>query len=165
MKKTKYICLTAVFSAIVCVATFFIQVPIPLGYFNIGNSLILFFACLLPFPYGIIVGSMGSAIADLLSYPVWTIPTIIIKALMTLCFYGLTKLPIKNKTGKVIVASVISMLIPFIGYTFSGCIIYGNIITGLTQAPGLFVEYIANVALFSILIMATGKIINKQEFL
>ena len=165
MTKTKYICFTAVFSAIVCVATLFIQVPIPLGYFNISNSLILFFACLLPFPYGIIVGSMGCAIADLLSYPVWTVPTIIIKALMVLCFYGLAKLPIKNRTGKLTVASIISMLIPFIGYTFSGCIIYGNFLTGLTQAPGLFIEYIANVALFTILILATKKIINKQEFL
>ena len=165
MSKTKYICFTAVFSALVCVVTLFIQVPIPLGYFNIGNSLILFFACLLPFPYGMIVGSLGCAIADLLSYPVWTIPTIIIKALMVLCFYGLIKLPIKNRSGKLIVAGIISMLIPFIGYTLSGCIIYGNFLTGLTQAPGLFVEYIANVALFAIIIVATKKIINKQEFL
>lgn len=165
MTKTKYICFTAVFSAIVCVATLLIQIPIPLGYFNIGNSLILFFSCLLPFPYGMIVGSMGCAIADLLSYPVWTVPTIIIKALMVLCFYGLQKFPIKNRTGKLIVASIISMLIPFIGYTLSGCIIYGNFLTGLTQAPGLFIEYVANVALFAIIILATKKIINKQEFL
>lgn len=165
MKKTKYICFSAVFAAIVCVVTFVIQIPIPLGYFNIGNSLILFFACLLPFPYGIIVGSMGCAIADLLSYPVWTIPTIIIKTLMVLCFYGLMKLPIKIRTVKLLVASIISMLIPLFGYTFSGCIIYGNFITGLTQAPGLFIEYVANVALFAIIILATKKIINRQEFL
>ena len=165
MSKTKYICFTAVFAAIVCVATLLIQIPIPLGYFNIGNCLILFFACLLPFPYGIIVGSMGCAIADLLSYPVWTVPTIIIKALMVLCFYGLTKLPIKKRYGKLLVASIISMLIPFVGYTLSGCIIYGNFLTGLTQAPGLFIEYVANIALFAIIILATRKIINKQEFL
>lgn len=149
---TKHICLTAVFAALVCIVTIFIQIPIPLGYFNIGNAIILTCCCLLPTPYGIIVGSAGSAIADLLTYPVWSLPTLIIKALMPLLFYILkkTRLPL-------IPAAAISMLIPFAGYTICGAIIYGSIATGISQIPGLAIEYIANVLLFSLLSIKFGK--------
>ena len=149
---TKNICLTAVFTALVCIVTYFIQIPIPLGYFNIGNALILTCCCLLPGPYGIIAGSAGSAIADLISFPVWTVPTMIIKALMPLLFYILkkTRLPL-------IPSAAISMLIPLAGYTFCGAIIYGSIATGISQVPGLTVEYIANVILFSLLSIKFGK--------
>ena len=149
---TKNICLTAVFSALVCIVTIFIQIPIPLGYFNIGNALILTICCLLPSPYCIIAGSFGSALADLITFPVWTVPTLIIKALMPLLFHILkkTRLPL-------IPTAAISMLIPFAGYTLFGAIIYGSIATGITQLPGLIIEYIANMALFSLLSIKFGK--------
>ncbi len=149
---TKNICLTAVFSALVCIVTIFIQIPIPLGYFNIGNALILICCCLLPSPYSTIAGSAGSAIADLITFPVWTIPTLIIKALMPLLFHILkkTRLPL-------IPSAAISMLIPLAGYTLCGTIIYGSIAAGISQIPGLIIEYIANIILFSLLSIKFGK--------
>ena len=39
--KIKELTLTAVMMALVFVVTRFIQIPIPLGYFNIGNTVIL----------------------------------------------------------------------------------------------------------------------------
>lgn len=89
---TKNLCLASVFTAIVCLVTRFIQIPIPLGYFNIGNCIILLFCYVMPCPYGLFIGGVGSAIADLLSMPVWAFPTLIIKVLMPLAFYGLIKL-------------------------------------------------------------------------
>lgn len=149
---TKNICLTAVFAALICIVTIFIQIPIPLGYFNIGNALILICCCLIPAPYGILAGSFGSAIADLITFPVWTIPTLVIKALMPLLFYILkkTRLPL-------IPIAVISMLIPLAGYTLCGAIIYGSIATGISQLPGLIIEYAANIVLFSLLSIKFGK--------
>lgn len=155
--KVKFICLTAVFAALVCIVTLFIQIPIPLGYFNIGNCIILTFCCLLPAPYGIILGGMGSALADLLSYPVWAVPTLIIKALMPLLFYTMRKLPIKNRYVSTLVAGIVSMLIPFVGYTFVGAILYGSLAAGLSQIPGLALEYVANVVLFAILSFTVEK--------
>ncbi len=155
--KIKYICLTGVFAALVCVVTLFIQIPIPLGYFNIGNCVILTFCCLLPSPYGIILGSVGSALADLLSYPVWSVPTLIIKALMPLLFYAMRKIPFKSKYVATIIAGIVSMLIPFAGYTFIGAIIYGSLATGLAQVPGLALEYAANCVLFAIMSLVVQK--------
>lgn len=149
---TRNICLTGVFATLVCIATIFIQVPIPLGYFNIGNALILACCCLLSSPYGIIAGSIGSAIADFITFPVWTLPTLVIKTLMPLLFYILkkTRLPL-------IPAAAISMLIPLIGYTLCGAIIYGSIATGAAQIPGLTIEYAANLILFSLLSIKLKK--------
>ena len=96
---TKNLCLASVFTAIVCLVTRFIQIPIPLGYFNIGNCIILLFCYVMPCPYGLFIGGVGSAIADLLSMPVWAFPTLIIKVLMPLAFYGLIKL-FDNHTSK-----------------------------------------------------------------
>ena len=154
----KYICLSAVFAALVCIITLFIQIPIPLGYFNIGNCVILTFCCLLPAPYGIIVGSMGSSLADLLSYPVWAVPTLIIKSVMPLLFYGMRKIPLKNRYVANLIAGIISMLIPFAGYTLIGAIIYGSLAAGLAQFPGLALEYVANCVLFAVMSLAVRKI-------
>lgn len=39
--KTKAICTAAVATALIFAVTRFIQIPIPLGYFNVGNTIIL----------------------------------------------------------------------------------------------------------------------------
>ena len=147
---TKNLCLSAVFTAMIFAVTRFIQIPIPLGYFNIGNTVILLACVLMPSPYGIIAGSLGSALADLTSYPVYTLPTAIIKLIFPLLFYIIIKTEIKGKTPYIIAAAV-STLIPLFGYTITGGILYGGFYAGLAQFPGLFVEYIANLVLFVIL--------------
>lgn len=149
----KKLSLCAVFTAVVCLVTRFIQIPIPLGYFNIGNCVILTFCYLMPLPYGIIIGSIGSAIADLTSYPIYTIPTLIIKALMPLLFYIIMKAPSKSII-KTYVAGAISMIIPLVGYTLVGGFLYGGFIAGLAQFPGLALEYVANCVLFVLMINA-----------
>lgn len=154
---TKQICLNAVFIAITFAVTRFIQVPIPLGYFNIGNTVILIACLLCPAPSGIIIGSVGSALADLTSYPVYTLPTAIIKLLFPLVFYAIAKIPMK-KINSHFIAAAISTLIPLFGYTIVGGILYGGIVAGLAQFPGLFIEYIANFVLFIIIYKPTVKL-------
>ena len=149
-KKTGQLCLAAVMMAMVFVVTRFIQIPIPLGYFNVGNSVILLFCLLISMPYGIAASAFGSALADLLSYPVYTAPTLIIKAIMPFLFYVIIKKFDKNKFA-VIIAATISTLIPLFGYTIIGAIIYGSFATGIAQFPGLLLEYIANLVIITAL--------------
>lgn len=151
LSKTKTLCLTAVFMALTFVITRFGQIPIPLGYFNVGNSIILLGCLILPLSYGIAVGGIGSALADLTSYPVYTLPTLVIKSLMPLVFFLLLKLPIKNEYVKALIAFSVSTLIPLVGYTLTGCVLYGGFIAGLAQLPGLALEYAANIAIFAAL--------------
>ncbi|MCR5468514.1 MAG: ECF transporter S component [Lachnospiraceae bacterium] len=154
--KTRQLTLASLFTALVFLVTRFLQVPIPLGYFNVGNSIILLACILMPSPYGVAAGAIGSALADLTSFPIYTVPTLIIKALMPVVFYAMTwKLKESGehkKSLKVHVAAAsVSTLIPLFGYTFTGMILYGNFVTGLAQFPGLLVEYAANIVLFVLL--------------
>lgn len=154
---TKRITSAAIATAIIFLVTRFIQIPIPLGYFNIGNSVILLL-CLLLFPMdGEIASGLGSALADLTSYPVYTLPTLVIKAAMAFVFYKI----IKVNTAKVsikIIAVAISTLIPLFGYTIVGMVLYGGFVAGIAQFPGLFLEYVANLIIFSILLKPVEKI-------
>ncbi len=158
---TKNLTITALFTALTFVVTRFIQIPIPLGYFNIGNVIILIACMIVPMPYGIIIGAVGSALADLLSYPVYTLPTLVIKALMPLVFYFIVRKH-TNKTILIIVAAAVATLIPLFGYTLVGGILYGGFLAGLSQFPGLLMEYIANLILFAIAAQPVKRIAYKK---
>jgi uncharacterized membrane protein len=148
--KTIWLCRAGCFAALVFVVTRFIQIPIPLGYFNVGNCVILTGCLFFSAPYGIAAGAIGSALADLLSYPVYTVPTLLIKTLMPLVFYLISSRNGKNKTAQTLAAAYISTLIPLFGYTITGGILYGSFYTGLAQFPGLLLEYVANAILFTV---------------
>ncbi len=156
--KIKYLCLTSVFAALVFIITRFIQIPIPLGYFNIGNCMILSFSLFLPMPYAVVMGGIGSALADLTSYPEWTIPTLIIKMLMPFVFKLLMSIRFpKSKIILAVIASAVSMLIPLFGYTVSGMILYGSVAAGLSQFVGLSLEYAANLFLFIVMYIVIDR--------
>jgi len=74
---------TAVFTALVCVATiiFSIYIPATEGFFNIGESMV-FLSALLFGPFvGAFAGGVGAALADLLlGFPHYAPATIIVKA-------------------------------------------------------------------------------------
>ena len=115
----------------------------------------------MPMPYGVIAGSVGSALADLTSFPVYTLPTLVIKALMPFLFYVLQKVPIKKIYWKNVVIFSIVTLIPLFGYTATGCVLYGGFVAGLAQFPGLLLEYAANIIVFSVLYKALARVIHK----
>ena len=94
----KRLCLSSMFAALTFAVTRFIQIPIPLGYLNFGNCIILLGCCFLPCRYAAAAGALGSALADLTSFPIYTVPTLIIKAVMPLAFFALLKVPVKNNS-------------------------------------------------------------------
>jgi uncharacterized membrane protein len=74
--------LLAVMTALVAVATFIVRIPNPMGgYFNFGDVMI--FAVALSFKpvIGGFAGGVGSAISDSIGFPVFVIPTLVIKGL------------------------------------------------------------------------------------
>ena len=81
--------LMAVMSALVAVGTLIIRIPNPMGgYFNVGDVMI-FVAALTFNPFiGGVAGGLGSAIADIIGFPLFALPTLVIKGLEGL-FAGL----------------------------------------------------------------------------
>lgn len=142
MTNTKQLAQTAAFTALIFVATRFIQIPIPLGYMTFANAIILTCCLLLPVKNGIFASAVGSALADFTSFPAYTIPTLVIKGLMPLVFYALFNKGYKKA------ASWVSMLVPMVLYTVVGGFIAGSMLTGLSQFPGLLIEYFVNGIIF-----------------
>ncbi|MBQ7383656.1 MAG: ECF transporter S component [Clostridia bacterium] len=82
------VCMTAVFAAIACVCTF-IAVPLPIGYFNLGDIFVILAAYFIGPIYGAVAAGVGTALADfLMGYVTYVPATLIIKALMALVAYG-----------------------------------------------------------------------------
>lgn len=80
--------LAAVLTALTCVATMLIHIPMPAtnGYINLGDALVLLCVFLLgPAWYGVAAAGLGSMLADLLlGYAVYAPGTLIIKCLVAL---------------------------------------------------------------------------------
>ena len=87
-KKLRLLCLAALFAGAIAVTTaYLLHIPIPTGgYIHLGDALIHLAACLLPAPYAVGAAMVGAGLADLLTAPLWVVPTLLIKALVALLF-------------------------------------------------------------------------------
>lgn len=144
----RFLCLTSVMAALVCIMTMVIQIPIPLGYAHLGDAFILLTVLFVGKRSGFWAGGIGSALADLLTgYAYWAIPTFIIKSLMALLAGKIayrkdeTCTLFSVRTG---IACVLSMVWMVVGYTVAGMFLYGSVAAGLSSAPGLAVKAVLN---------------------
>ena len=154
---------TAMLSALVFAVTAFIQVPIPLGYLNFGNFTALMGCLLIPSPCGIIAAAAGSALADLISWPVYAFPTLLIKGLMAFVFYRLMKTAKVKDSLCPAVSCALDLLVPVVGYTLTGMLIYGSFATGLMQLPGLLMEWGCNFFVFVIAARAVSNAVKVKK--
>ncbi len=76
------IALIVVMTALVTVGTLIVRIPNPMGgYFNVGDVMIFVTALTFgPFVGGA-AGGLGSAIADIIGFPLFAVPTLVIKGL------------------------------------------------------------------------------------
>ncbi|MDD3236408.1 MAG: ECF transporter S component, partial [Candidatus Cloacimonetes bacterium] len=70
------------FTVIVTLATYLIRIPLPGGgYFNFGDVAVLFIGLYAGSKVGMLAGGIGSALADLIGFPVFAPITLIAKGL------------------------------------------------------------------------------------
>lgn len=163
MNKTKKLTLTALMGALVFVATMFVHLPVPLssGYVHIGDAFIYLAACILPTPYAVLSAVIGAGLADAIGYPVYIIPTIIIKALIALTFSSNgSKIVSARNIASVIVASVMGLA----GYFFADWILLGSGYTALLNAfLGAF-QPVASAVVYVALGFALDRVNFKNRF-
>lgn len=159
---TLQLCLTAVFMALICIATMVVQIPIPLGYAHLGDCMILLATYLLGPISGMIASGIGSAMADLLTgYALWVIPTFLIKGIMPwVAFYFFRR---KAKYSPYI-GAVFCLLFMILGYVIAGCFLYGSIPTGVMQFPGLALKSVVNFIVFLFLQTLPWKKITETGY-
>ncbi len=140
-KVVSKIVLTALFAALVYVATSIIRYPTfgTQGYINIGDSIVLLSAWLIGGVYGGLAAGIGSALADFLAQYVTYVPgTFIIKFLMALVAYliftALKKTNI-NKVVAYIVSGVVAELIMVFGYFLYESTILGYGLAAAASIP------------------------------
>ena len=162
--KTKNIVITALFAALIFIAT---MVHIPTGfnggYIHIGDTFIYLAAVLLPMPYAMLSGGIGAALCDGLSgAALWVLPTLIIKPLMVLCF--------KRNQEKIfskisILSVIIAGLVGWFGYYIFGAIISGNFLAPLATFFIEMIQPIISGIIFLVVGYALDKINIKEKIL
>ncbi len=103
--------ITAMFAAIVCVATMIIKVPVPAtnGYIHMGDCAVILSGWMLGGAFGAAAAGIGSALADLLlAYAVYAPGTFVIKALTALTAVVFYKLLCKSNK---IIARIVSAIV------------------------------------------------------
>lgn len=122
--KTKEIVLSAVFMALIVVATIFVSLPLAFGYVHLGDAIIVVACFLLKPKKAIPISLLGSALADLiLGYYIYIPATIIVKGLFATCFSFL--IYEKPTFARCAISLVLGTLIIFLGYFIFEVILYG----------------------------------------
>lgn len=167
--KMKKIVSAALFSAVICVATYIIQIPMPAtgGYINLGDCFVLTAGLMLGPGYGALAAGLGSALADMLAGYMQYVPaTFFIKALMAVTAYVLFSAFKKAFGGKYniiskIIAVFIAEALMVIGYFGYEAIILGYGIAASGSIPGNITQgcfgAIAAIAFTSVLEKASSK--------
>ena len=88
LSQSKKIAFSALFSALCCIGTILIAIPLPNGYFNLGDVFVLLSGWILGPLHGSVAAAVGSALADIISgYAIYVPATAFIKGGSALIAY------------------------------------------------------------------------------
>ena len=151
------LCMTAVMTALVFLATFVPHIPIPLGYAHLGDAVIFLLALLLRRRDALFAACVGSALSDVLGgFALWALPTLVIKFLMV---EGVCRVagsaPGTARTAAAFLASSLWMAA---AYTAFGALLYASVAAGLASAPGLLMEGVVNTAVALLVLPALRRL-------
>jgi len=127
-------------SALVTTGTLIVRIPNPMGgYFNLGDVMIFVAALTFNPLIGGVAGGLGSAIADIIGFPLFAIPTLVIKGLEGLLASLITN---KKNVYRDILAVVVAGAEMVIGYFLVELYLWG--------IGGALAEVPANIAQIAI---------------
>lgn len=162
----KKICYCAVFSAFICVCTF-ISVPLPFGYFNLGDIMLLVCSWTMGPVCGAICAAAGSGLADLLmGYTVYVPATIVIKSVMAVTAYYVWTLKKMSKkrndllwhTASAFAAETV-MVAGYFAYEY--VFLYG--IGAVASIPGNILQGVCAAVIGALLMrVVDGRVLNKK---
>jgi len=137
-------------TVLIMVVTLFVRIPVPGGgYFNMGDVLIVFTGLFAGWRTGLIAGGIGSALADLIGFPVFAPITLIVKGLEGL-ICGLGK---PGRKADSFIFPALGVLFMVAGY-FIGTWLFPNLgkVVALTDFPVNLIQatvgYLGGRALF-----------------
>jgi len=145
----------ALFAAMTTITTAYIlHIPFPGGYLHPGDVFIYLCACLLPTPYAVAAGAVGGGMADLLTFPSWALPTLVIKGVVAACFSAKTE---KIFCARNLIAAAAATVLSPTLYGLAQVAMTGTWAAFPTQFIGTFLQGLFNGALFLILAPALDR--------
>ena len=162
--RIKYLTITGVMAAMITIMTAYIcHIPVGTngGYVHFGDTLIYLAAALLPRPYAMIAAAIGGGMADLLTAPMWTVATVIIKMLITIPFTGKSA---KIVTKRNVIATVLAYFISGLGYFLAEYLLFGTWSVLLVSMSQSLVQSGGSAVFFIILGLALDKMNVKKRF-
>ena len=163
--KIKFLPLTGLMAAMITIMTAYIcHIPVGVngGYIHFGDSLIYLAATILPTPYALAAAAIGGGFADLLTAPMWTLATVIIKMLITIPF---TYKSAKIITLRNIIATLIAYVISGSCYFFAEYILFGSFSGAfLASMSGSLIQSGGSAIFFIIFGLALDKAHIKAKF-
>ena len=155
------LCLTAVMTALVFLATFVPRIPIPLGYAHLGDAVIFLLALSIGRRDALIAACLGSALSDVLGgFLLWAVPTLVIKLFMADIVWRIAGRGNASRL-RVFVAFIASSIWMAAAYTAFGAALYASVAAGLASTPGLLMEGAVNTVAAFIVWPAVQRFLKK----
>lgn len=154
--------LSALFAALIFLATAFIKISILNGYIHAGDSMIFLAASILPFGWASAAAAVGAGLADIAAgFPVWAPFTLVIKfAMAALIRNHGSKIVTKRNIIMTFAASAINIA----GYYFTEVILYGNWVAPVYGAFWNLFQFAAGVLIYVVIGAALDRISLKKHF-
>lgn len=151
---TKDLVETALLTALVFVATAFINIRLPIlssgGLVHLGNVILFAAAILFGKKKGAIAGAVGMAIFDLSSgWALWAPFTLVVRGIMgyiigTIAYSN-------NKNGDSFLINILAVFVSgiwmIIGYYITEVILYGNLLAPVASIPGNITQLVVGLVL------------------
>lgn len=168
---SKQLALTAVFAALCLIGTIVITIPLPFGFFNLGDVFVLLAGwCLGPL-YGSVAAAVGSSLADIIAgFPIYAPFTFFIKGFEAFTAYMvwfLLKKAIRKEKLDVIprlFSAFIGESVMVIGYFGYECLLYG-INGALAAVLGNIFQGVFGLILATLFALALHSIKSLSKFL
>lgn len=146
--KVHQLSVTALLTALTCVATMVIKVPTPTqGYVNLGDVIVLLCGWLLNPAYGFFAAGVGSALTDLLGgYMAYVPGTLAIKGLMAVMAYFLTFGEKSARTAIRVLSAVAAEAFMVLGYFAYEAMFLGYGMAAAASIPGNAVQGMVGIA-------------------
>lgn len=157
-QQIRFMCITAVFTALVFVITAYLHIPTNNGYIHVGDGFIYLAACLLPWPYAMFVGAGGAFLADCLTgFAMWAPGSVIIKAVTALLFSSKNR---KIMTLRNWIALIPATVVCAGGYYLYEALLYSNFYSPLAGIPASLTQSVVSGIVFAV----AGLAIDKTNF-
>lgn len=163
--KIRNIVYSALFAAIICIATVIVRIPVPAtkGYINLGDCFVIISGAVLGPLYGFLASALGSALSDIINGAAYFVPaTFIIKGVMALAvslIYGKTG----RKKFSLLLSGIIAEIIMTAGYLVYEAFVLGYKSAAVAELPMNAIQGAAGIILSFILLTAISKNTKLRE--